>query len=174
MFGLRSTESGAWAQLRIPPWVTVVKCIRNGKAARRFQLGGIYVVKRKGHHPAEALTGHFVHTVEWPGFYLDGNGLYLRVDASGSKRWILRTMVQGRRRDIGLGGSSYTTLVEARARAKVLRKIAREGGDPLLARAQVCRTEYPEVTQARIHADELLEQAGLTLEDLGLSRPRGR
>jgi hypothetical protein len=52
-------------------------------------------VKRKGHHPAEALTGHFVHTVEWPGFYLDGNGLYLRVDASGSKRWILRTMVPG-------------------------------------------------------------------------------
>jgi hypothetical protein len=83
-------------------------------------------------------------------------------------------MVQGRRRDIGLGGFSYTSLVEARARARILRKIAREGGDPLAARAQVCRTELPEVTQARNDAIEFLEKAGLTLEDLGLSRPRGR
>jgi hypothetical protein len=83
-------------------------------------------------------------------------------------------MVQGRRRDIGLGGFSWTSLVEARARARILRKIAREGGDPLAVRAQVCRTELPEVTQAKIHADELLEQAGLTLEDLGLRRPSRR
>ena len=97
-------------------------------------------MKRKGLHPMEALTGHFVHTVQEFGTYADGNGLYLRVDASGSKRWILRTMVQGKRRDIGLGGFSCTSLAEARARARILRKIAREGGDPLLARAQVCRT----------------------------------
>jgi hypothetical protein len=129
--------------------------------------------KRRGRHPLEALRSQFVHGVQAPGFYADGNGLYLRVDAAGCKRWILRTVVHGKRRDIGLGGFSYTCLVEARARARVLRTIAREGGDPLLTRAQVCRTEYPEVTQARIHADELLEQAGLTLEDLGLSRPRG-
>ncbi len=134
----------------------------------------MYVAKRKGPHPSEALTGQFVHGVKAPGFYSDGNGLYMQVDASGSKRWILRTVVQGRRRDIGLGGLSCTSLVEARVRARILRKIAREGGDPLVARAQVCRTEYPEVTQARNHADELLEQAGLTLEDLGLRRPRGR
>ncbi len=112
-------------------------------------------MKRRGQHSKEALTSQFVHAVQAPGFYADGNDLYLRVDASGSKRWVLRTMVQGRRRDIGLGGFSYTSLVEARARARILRKIAREGGDPLAARAQVCRTEYPEVTQARNHAVEL-------------------
>ncbi len=130
--------------------------------------------KRKGPHPLEALTGQFVHGVKAPGFYSDGNGLYMRVDASGSKRWILRTVIQGRRRDIGLGGLSYTSLVEARVRAKVLRTIAREGGDPFAVRGQVCRTEFPEVTQARNHAAELLEDAGLTLEDLGLRRPSGR
>ncbi len=120
--------------------------------------------KRKGRTASATLTGQFVHGVQAPGFYSDGNGLYMRVDASGSKRWVLRTMVQGRRRDIGLGGFSYTSLVEARARARILRKIAREGGDPLLARAQVCRMEYPEVTQARSHAVEFLEKAGLVVE----------
>ena len=108
-----------------------------------MQPGGMYVGKRKGRPPAEALTGEFVRDVQAPGLYADGNCLYLRVDASGSKRWVLRTKVQGKRRDIGLGGFSYTTLVEARARARILRKIAREGGDPLVARALVCRTEYP-------------------------------
>src|SRR5918993_4220552 len=127
-------------------------------------------MKRKGRHPSEALTGHFVRTVQVPGFYADGNDLYLRVDASGSKRWVLRTKVKGKRRDIGLGGFSYTSLVEARARARILRKIAREGGDPLAARAQVCRTEIPEVTQARNHALELLEKAGVTVEGPALSR----
>lgn len=131
-------------------------------------------MKSKGPHPTEALTGHFVHTVRKFGTYADGNGLYLRVDASGSKLWILRTVVQGKRRDIGIGGFSCTSLVEARTRARILRKIAREGGDPLAKRSQVCRTELPEVTQARNHALELLEKVGLTVEDLALSRPPGR
>ena len=88
-------------------------------------------MKARGRHPSEALTGDFIRSVQAPGFYADGNGLYLRVDASGTKRWVLRTTVQNRRRDIGLGGFSYTSLVEARARARILRKIAWEGGDPL-------------------------------------------
>jgi hypothetical protein len=64
-----------------------------------------------------------------PGRYADGEGLYLVVDPSGAKRWLLRIMVQGRRRDIGLGGLSLTTLAEAREKAVSFRKIAREGGD---------------------------------------------
>jgi hypothetical protein len=103
-----------------------------------------------------------------------GNDLNLQVDASWPKRWVLRTMVQGQRRDIGLGGFSYTSLAEAWTRARIVRKTAREEGDPLAARAQVCRTEFPEVTNARSHAAELLEKAGVTVEDLGLSQPRGR
>jgi hypothetical protein len=133
----------------------------------------MYVAKRKGRHPSEALTGQFVHGVQAPGFYSDGNGLYLRVDASGTKRWVLRTMIQGRRRDIGLGGFSYTSLAEARVRARILRKIAREGGDPLAVRAQVCRMEHPEVTQARKQAVELLEKVSAAVEDPSLSRSRG-
>ena len=126
--------------------------------------------KRKGRHPSEALTGTFVHAVQLPGFYADGNGLYLRVDASRCKRWILRTVVQGKRRDIGLGGLSRTSLVEARVRAKMLRTIARDGGDPMAARDQVFRTRHPEVTQAVNDTLELLKNAGVVIDDVLLAR----
>jgi hypothetical protein len=38
-------------------------------------------MRRKGRQPSEALTDHFVHTAQLPGFYSDGDGLFLRVDA---------------------------------------------------------------------------------------------
>jgi Arm DNA-binding domain len=48
-----------------------------------------------------------------PGMHADGNGLYLVVQESGSRSWILRTLIQGKRRDIGLGGLSTTSLAQA-------------------------------------------------------------
>lgn len=69
-----------------------------------------------------------------PGRHLDGDGLFLRVTKNGSRSWILRTMVGGRRMDIGLGGFPLTPLAEARERARALRKIARDGGDPRVSR----------------------------------------
>ena len=40
-----------------------------------------------------------------PGSYVDGNGLMLRVRDSGSRSWVQRIMVHGRRVDIGLGNA---------------------------------------------------------------------
>ena len=80
-------------------------------------------MKRKGGHPNNALSALAVRSRNTPGRYADGNGLYLVVDPSGAKRWILRTLVQGRRRDIGLGGTATVTLAEARESAGQLRKI---------------------------------------------------
>ncbi len=82
-------------------------------------------------HPEKALTAVGVRAFTKPGRYADGNGLYLIVDPSGAKRWVLRTIVQGRRRDIGLGGLRLVSLAEAREKAGALRKVARSGGDPL-------------------------------------------
>lgn len=62
--------------------------------------------------------------------YGDGDGLYLRIGAHGGKSWILRTVVQGRRRDLGLGSIKVFSLAEARDSARELRKVARKGGDP--------------------------------------------
>ncbi|MEB8387423.1 integrase arm-type DNA-binding domain-containing protein [Rhodobacteraceae bacterium KMM 6894] len=80
------------------------------------------------------LSKRRVDTVKEPGFYGDGEGLYLSVKRTGSKSWILRTVVRGKRRDLGIGSTGLVTLAEAREKARELRKIAREGGDPLAYR----------------------------------------
>jgi hypothetical protein len=87
--------------------------------------------KRRGRHPEKALSAVQVRQLKTAGRYADGNGLYLVVDPSGAKRWVLRTVVKSKRRDIGLGGVSLVSLNEAREKAGSYRKIAREGGDPL-------------------------------------------
>jgi len=85
----------------------------------------------KGKHPLNALNAMRIGKLSSPGRYADGNGLYLVVDQSGAKRWVLRTVVRGRRRDMGLGGIKTVTLAEARVMAQKYREIARSGGDPL-------------------------------------------
>lgn len=91
-------------------------------------------MKRTGKHPDKALTTVRINALKEAGRYADGNGLYLVVDPSGAKRWILRTMVQGRRRDIGLGSLRLVGLGEAREAARTHRKLARDGGNPLAER----------------------------------------
>ncbi len=80
------------------------------------------------------LTIKLIQAIKEAGRYGDGDGLYLEVGQTGSKSWILRTTVQGRRRDIGLGGISWVSLAEAREKARELRKAAKEGRDPLAER----------------------------------------
>ena len=53
----------------------------------------------------------------------------LLVSPNGSKSWMLRTVVKGRRSDLGLGGVEVTSLADARIEAARLRRIARTGGD---------------------------------------------
>jgi integrase len=87
-------------------------------------------------HPQKALTTIRINSLSVAGRYADGNGLYLVVDPSGARRWVLRTMVHGKRRDLGLGGLRLVSLAEARVKAREYRKLAREGGDPTEARRQ--------------------------------------
>ena len=69
----------------------------------------------------------------------DGGGLYLRVAPSGAKSWILRTVIKGRRCDLGLGSVTLVSLAEAREQTVHLRKVARAGGDPLVERRRAHR-----------------------------------
>src|ERR1700727_2214237 len=91
-------------------------------------------------HHQRGLTSVRVNSLSVPGRYGDGNGLYLVVDPSGAKRWVLRTIVQGKRRDIGLGGLRLVSLAEARTKALEYRKLARDGGDPIETRRQAKTT----------------------------------
>ena len=110
-------------------------------------------MKAKAKHPDKALTAVFVAKNQTPGKYADGNGLYLVIDKSGSKRWLLRIVVRGKRTDIGLGGVKLVSLAEAREEALSLRKLARSGGDPL-AKKRAQRTTIPSFKEAAelVHA----------------------
>lgn len=107
-------------------------------------------------HPVNALSAIKVRNLSAPGRYADGNGLYLVVDASGAKRWLLRTIVQGRRRDIGLGGLKTVPLSEARIKAATMRAVARDGGDPLAERRKA-RAVVPSFKTAaeEVHANQV-------------------
>ena len=90
--------------------------------------------KPKGKHPEKALSLGFVRKATKPERYYDGNGLFLKVDPSGAKRWGQRLVIHGRQRTLGLGGLTLVSLAEARQTALESRKIARAGGDPLARR----------------------------------------
>ena len=89
------------------------------------------------------LTAMRAKKASKPGRYADGNCLYLYIDPQGSKQWVLRVVVQVRRRDMGLGSASFVRLEEAREKARAYRKMAREGLDPLADRQ---KRNSPDVT----------------------------
>ena len=109
--------------------------------------------KPRGRHPDNALSAAFVRTVADAGRYCDGQGLYLHVDPSGSRRWIQRLVIRGRKRELGLGGFPLVPLKETRAKALANRRLARSGGDPLAEKRRARTT--PTFTDA---AARVLEQ----------------
>ncbi len=110
-------------------------------------------MKPKGKHPQNSLSALKLKSHLKPGRYADGNGLYLVVTPSGSKRWMLRTVIHGKRRDVGLGSSRLVTLAEAREAALKFRKMARDGADPVSERrkAQVVIPSFREAAE-QVHA----------------------
>jgi integrase len=113
-------------------------------------------MKPKGKHPLNALTDRKVRQITSPGRYSDGGGLYLEVDPSLARRWMLRISVHGRRRDMGLGGFPLVGLAEAREEALNNRRIARAGGDPI-AEKRKAQTPVPTFAEAAkaVHAEHL-------------------
>ena len=112
-------------------------------------------VKPRGAHPINRLMAPQLKNLP-AGRHADGNGLYLVVDPGGARRWILRVVVHGRRRDIGLGGMSIVSLGQARDLARELRRAAKEGRDPVAERDRNKRTS-PTFEQAarKIFAEQI-------------------
>ena len=77
------------------------------------------------------LTHAKVKTLRVPGRYGDGGGLYLNVAKGGTKSWVQRVAIDGRRRDVGLGGFPAVSLAKARERASENRESIAEGRDPV-------------------------------------------
>jgi integrase len=121
----------------------------------KIMLGAMLVcmtkLKPTGKHLEKRLTAATVRSIDEPGFYGDGNGLYLKVDASGAKRWVQRLVIHGKRRDIGLGSAGLVTLAEAREAALQQRKQARAGEDPIaLKRASTAILTFKAAAQ-KVH-----------------------
>ncbi|MBD8679267.1 tyrosine-type recombinase/integrase [Sphingomonas sp. CFBP 13720] len=90
------------------------------------ELGALAVANLK---PVESASGRMRTR-----FMVGGaDGLHLRI-AGASKSWILRVMVGGVRRDIGLGSYPGVTLATARKLANAHRDRVAQGGDPIAER----------------------------------------
>lgn len=74
-----------------------------------------------------------VSRIAEPGMHAVGgvSGLYLQVLATGGRSWVLRVVVGGRRRDMGLGGFPDVPLADARRRARDARETVEQGRDPI-------------------------------------------
>lgn len=107
--------------------------------------------KPTGRHLEKRLSTATVRTIKTPGLHGDGNGLYLKVDASGAKRWIQRLVIGEDRRDIGLGSAALVGLSEAREKALENRKLARAGGDPLAAKKRSKEVLTFKVAAEKVH-----------------------
>ena len=61
-------------------------------------------------------------------------GLVLQVTKSGTKSWLMRVLVGGKRREIGLGGYPDVTLAGAREKGREMREKIAQGIDPVAER----------------------------------------
>ncbi len=77
------------------------------------------------------LSATKVKALREPGRYSDGGGLHLFISKAGRKSWVLRITVDGRRRDIGLGGYPTVSLARAREKAADYRATIADGRDPV-------------------------------------------
>ena len=76
------------------------------------------------------LTTAKVREHNEPGRYGDGGGLYLAVSKAGTKSWVQRVRIEGKRTDKGLGGFPSVGLSEARRLAESNRVALAQGRNP--------------------------------------------
>ena len=96
-------------------------------------------------HGAVGDAGQGLHGT---GAVLRRRGLHLYVNYAGRKSWVLRITVDGRRRDIGLGGFPSVSLARAREKAADNRTAVAAGRDPLAAKRAPAMPTFREAARA--------------------------
>ena len=99
------------------------------------------------------LTAAKAKSLTEPGMHRADPTLYLRIAPSGTKHWIQRLTIDGRRHDLGLGGFPLVSLAEAREQAFENRRKVRAGGNPL---AEKRRPSVPTFREATARTCEAL------------------
>ena len=115
-----------------------------------------------------ALTSLAVKNAK-PGRHADGGGLHLLVKPTGARSWVYRFMLNGKSRDVGLGGAGQggMSLADARDEAAALRLKVKSGIDPLEERdretarvlaaaqaAEVAKITFEQAASAYVAANE--------------------
>lgn len=112
------------------------------------------------------LSALVVSRLTAPGFYFVGgvSGLALQVTGPHARSWVLRVMIGGKRRDMGLGGYPSVTLARAKEAARTARADIKSGIDPIeqsrlrtsvLAASRAAALTFEEAAIAYIAAKEL-------------------
>ena len=91
-------------------------------------------------HSMAKLTVAKIKSLKEPGRYGDGDGLYLRITKAGSRNWIQRIVLNGKRTDKGLGGYPEVSLAHARRKAAANRSAVASGVDPWETEVQLAPT----------------------------------
>lgn len=90
------------------------------KKAKELSALAVSRLTQEGHHAVGGVAG-----------------LYLYVNKTGARSWVLRVMVGSKRRHMGLGGYPDVPLAEAREKARSAKKQIEDGIDPIAQRQQV-------------------------------------
>ncbi|MGI9394955.1 MAG: tyrosine-type recombinase/integrase, partial [Boseongicola sp.] len=116
-------------------------------------IGG--TMAKVGRNASNNLTAAFVNAVKDPGKYHDGKGtgLFLLVKPNGSRFWVQRLTIRGKRREMGLGSPPVVSLAEAREQALEHKRTARAGGDPLAEKRKAKRILSFEEAARKTHVE---------------------
>jgi integrase len=90
---------------------------------------------------AKELSALAVSRLRTPGYHAVGGvaGLYLQFVSINARSWILRTIIGGKRREIGLGGFPDTPLADAKIKARKTKDAIEAGADPIREKREARR-----------------------------------
>ena len=111
------------------------------------------------------LTVAMVRSLSRPGRYGDGGTLFLVVAPGGSKNWVQRVTISGRRCDIGLGGWPVVSLAKARQRAFANRVTIADGLDPLARKRRPGKPTFREASERALEANRPRWRSAKTVDN---------
>jgi integrase len=98
-----------------------------------------------------------IRSITTLGMHGDGGGLYLKVTKSGTKSWIYRFQLSGKRREMGLGAADVIGLAKARNLAADCREKVANGKDPIEHRdgeGEIAVPSFSELAEEHIRQNE--------------------
>ena len=120
---------------------------------RSIPLGSLIELWESRGEGMNRLTVTQARALKKRGMYRADPTLYLNVAPGGSKSWIQRLTIKGKRHDIGLGSFELVTMAEARDKAFQNRRLVQAGGHPLIEKRKARVPTFREAAEATFEAN---------------------